>query len=128
MRSSDIPPMTIHAWLRYDVFRRLVPTSVQSILEIGAGQGSVGSLLARSFHYVGLEPDRESFAAAATRIGDTGTVHPIQEQDFTSEDSFDVVCAFEVLEHVEDDRGALVAWQRHCERGGWPLCERSSGS
>lgn len=111
--------MTLHAWLRYDVFRRLLPTSVRSILEIGAGKGSVGSLLARRFRYVGLEPDPESFVAAANRIGETGTIHPLREQEYSSEESFDVVCAFEVLEHIEDDQGALVDWQRYVKRGGW---------
>jgi SAM-dependent methyltransferase len=31
---------------------------------------------------------------------------------------FDVVCAFEVLEHIEDDADALSLWARHLRPGG----------
>ena len=39
------------------------------MLEIGAGQGSAGALLARRFAYVGLEPDETAFRTAVERIG-----------------------------------------------------------
>jgi hypothetical protein len=32
--------------------------------------------------------------------------------------AFDLVCAFEVLEHIEDDRGALAAWTARIAPGG----------
>jgi SAM-dependent methyltransferase len=34
---------------------------------------------------------------------------------------FDIVCAFEVLEHLEDDSGALASWLEHLRPGGWAL-------
>lgn len=111
--------MTMNAWLRYSVFRRLLPPGTRNVLEIGAGLGAVGSLLAREFTYVGLEPDPVSFATARERIGDAGTVLPISVEEFESTDPFDVVCAFEVLEHIEDERAALSGWQRHVRSGGW---------
>jgi SAM-dependent methyltransferase len=113
-----VPPMTIHAWLRYDAFRRLLPADVETVLEIGAGRGAVGALLARRFRYVGLEPDLESFSKAAVRIGDSGSVLQVREETYASDKPFDVVCAFEVLEHLEDDHAALERWQRHLRPGG----------
>jgi SAM-dependent methyltransferase len=118
VKPSRIPPMTLHAWLRYDAFRRLLPEGIQSFLEIGAGKGAVGSMLARRFRYVGLEPDAESFVAALNQVGHLGTVVQTPEEAFDG-DSFDAACAFEVLEHIEDDRAALVRWQRHVKPGGW---------
>jgi SAM-dependent methyltransferase len=111
--------MTIHGWLRYDIFRRLLPEGTQSILEIGAGKGSVGSLLAPDFRYVGLEPDPESFAAASSQVNELGIVVNTDADSFTSDELFDVVCAFEVLEHIADDRAALAQWRRHVKPGGW---------
>ena len=89
--------MTMNAWLRYGVFRRLLPPETRSVLEIGAGMGAVGSLLAREFTYVGLEPDPVSCETARERLAGAGTVLPISAEEFESTDGFDVVCAFEVL-------------------------------
>src|SRR5687768_179150 len=94
------PPMTIHGCLRYDTARRLLPHDAMNILEIGAGVGAVGSLLARSYRYVGLEPDRTSFEAARTQVGSNGDVLCLREEDYETNERFDVVCAFEVLEHL----------------------------
>jgi SAM-dependent methyltransferase len=112
------PPMTVHGWLRYDVFERLLPDRVASILEIGAGVGAVGSLLAKRYHYVGLEPDPESCAEARSRVGGDGVVLCVREEDLETDEGFDLVCAFEVLEHIEDDVAALRRWQRRLATGG----------
>jgi SAM-dependent methyltransferase len=34
---------------------------------------------------------------------------------------FDLVCAFEVLEHIEDDKAALTEWAGRLRPGGWLL-------
>ncbi len=36
-------------------------------------------------------------------------------------EQFDLVCAFEVLEHIEDDATAVKEWARRLEPGGWLL-------
>ena len=119
--------MSPHAWLRFDAIQRLIPPDTRTLLEIGAGQGSAGALLARRFTYVGLEPDETSFRTAVERIGPSGTVLNVPAERYEPPESFDAVCAFEVLEHLEDDRGALVAWKQFVRPGGWLLVSVPAG-
>jgi SAM-dependent methyltransferase len=117
------PPLTFNAWLRHDLIWDMLgglPRET-TVLEIGTGEGAMGARLARRFSYVGLELDPRSFSRARARIeaeglgrmvqGDTSALDPNQ--------AFDVVCAFEVLEHIEDDHAALREWQERLHPGGW---------
>lgn len=108
------PPLPLNAWLRYDVIARMLDRlgPVRSILEIGAGQGAVGARLAKRGRYVGVEPDPTSRATAQARLP-----HVVASLDDV-EGEFDLVCAFEVLEHIEDDRGALGLWASRVAPGG----------
>jgi SAM-dependent methyltransferase len=38
-----------------------------------------------------------------------------------ADELFDLVVAFEVIEHIEDDASALAAWASHLRPGGWLL-------
>ncbi len=124
---AALPPLTLHAWLRYDVVRRLLPTGARTALEIGAGQGSVGAELARRYDYLGLEPDPLSYERAAQRVGAAGRVLNIALEELSGAETFDLVCAFEVLEHIEDDRAALAAWIERIVPGGWLLVSVPAG-
>ena len=112
-----LPPISIHAWLRWDRTVRMLPAAPARLLEIGCGLGSFGQLLAARYEYTGLEPDPEAHEAAAERIGDLGRVLALPVEELPP-GSFDVVCAFEVLEHIEDDLTALRAWQEQLRPGG----------
>ena len=78
------------------------------MLEIGCGQGSVGARLAQHYHYLGVEPDRASWGLAQQRIRAVGhgEVRNITSDEIGAQ-RFDLVCAFEVLEHIEDDAAAV---------------------
>lgn len=119
-REPVMPPLSLRASLRYDVVRRWIEhIDPSTILEIGCGQGAVGARLAKSRDYTGVEPDDTSYEVARERIAALGGVvlHGLHTR-VPAEETFDLVCAFEVLEHIEDDREALVDWIRFVRPGG----------
>jgi SAM-dependent methyltransferase len=120
----SLPPLSLNAWLRYDVVAstlRSLP-EVHSILEVGCGQGALAARLARRYEYVGVELDPTSCAKAQERLAQVGRGRVVCG-DLTTlkEAEFDLVCAFEVLEHIEDDVGALKAWGYRLRSRGWLL-------
>ncbi len=117
---APAPPLMPRAWLRYDVVERvLAGLRPRTVLELGCGQGSMGARLARRAEYVGVEPDPTSFALARTRVGAAGGA--VVQGDHTAVpagSSYDLVCAFEVLEHMRDDAAVLAEWTRFVRPGG----------
>lgn len=125
------PALSLHAWLRYDAILRQLrrATGVHSVLEVGAGQGAVGVMLARRYSYTGLEPDRTSFETARARFAQAG-IGKLLNGDLSALGAgitFDLVCAFEVLEHVEDDAAATLEWAAAVRPGGWLLVSVPAG-
>jgi SAM-dependent methyltransferase len=111
------------AWLRYDVVTRTIPEGVRDVLEVGCGRGAFGARIARSCNYLGLEPDEASYSVAAARIAAVGAgeVRNVMTDALGDDEKFDMVCAFEVLEHIEDDFGAAKEWASHIRPGKWML-------
>ena len=119
---NAVAPLTPNAWLRYDLVERMLPAGVTDVLEVGCGQGSLGARLAQRYDYLGLEPDPTSFAVAQRRIAaiGSGEVRNVTVAGLGAR-QFDLVCAFEVLEHIEDDAAALTEWAGRLRPGGWLL-------
>ncbi len=124
--TTTAPPLTLFGSLRWDVVRRVFPPGPARVLEIGCGQGAVGARLAAAGHdYTGVELDGASADVAAARLTDAGlpgqVVHGSVEALVRPGAGYDVVCAFEVLEHLEDDAGALASWVELLRPGGLVL-------
>jgi len=119
-----LPPLTPYARLRWDVVSRVLdaelPAAGARVLEVGCGQGAVGVRLAARHDYTGVDLDGASVAVARRRMADAGLsatlVHgPLEDVEG---DAYDLVCAFEVVEHIEDDRAAAAEWVSRLRPGG----------
>lgn len=118
------PSLTLTGRLRWDVVCRCLEDieTVETVLEVGAGLGSFGARLATRYDYTGLEPDDRSARVARERVESFGgTLVEGTVADLPPRLRFDMVCAFEVLEHIEDDLKALRLWRDRLENGGWLL-------
>ncbi len=123
---SVLPPLSPNGWLRWEVVSRLLPPATGrrlEVLEVGCGQGGFAARLAQRFDYVGVEPDATSCTVAQQRLAAVGSGE-VRHGDLSAvkpDETFDLVVAFEVIEHIEDDAGALAGWAEHLRPGGWLL-------
>lgn len=90
----------------------------RSLLEIGAGAG----LLLQAAHNrgldaVGVEPSR-SLVEAAKRLNGVDILQGIFPHPETAGRRFDLICAVDVIEHVNDPVGLLRDSARALEKGG----------
>src|SRR4051812_16838491 len=117
------PRLTMNAWLRFDLIRRLIAQiAPHSVLEVGCGQGGLALWLSSQFDYRGYEPDPASFRIAARRLAGERRAQVFNQMLPPEPDrTFDLIVACEVLEHIEDDRGALSSWIRWLSPGGHVL-------
>jgi SAM-dependent methyltransferase len=88
------------------------------VLDAGAGQGSLSTKLVE----LGFEVTSSDASPAAVAVLEDRLSGPVARADINSlpfgEESFDAVLLGEVLEHVEDDRGALAEVARVLRPGG----------
>ncbi|GGL87019.1 class I SAM-dependent methyltransferase [Nakamurella endophytica] len=114
-------PLTPRAALRWPLIKRAVRRAQPgTIVEIGCGQGAMGArLVGLTREYVAVEPDPTSYRVACERIEPRGgTVVNGLTDDLPAGRTYDMACAFEVLEHLEDDAGALRDWAPRIRPGG----------
>ena len=124
MPGPKFVPLAPNAIMRWAVVRaeldRIRPLDT---VEMGCGQGGFGArIAARGGAYVGVEPDPQSSAVARTRVEPFGgSVITGTASDLPESRKFDLLCAFEVLEHLEDDLGHLTTWSNLLKPGGCVL-------
>lgn len=103
-----------HWWYRArrkiiaDLIRRecSVPADAQ-ILEIGCGTGHNLAMLSGFGHVDGLELDEEARAISEKRLGRKVMSSPLPELAEVRDRHYDLIGAFDVIEHIDDDRAAL---------------------
>ncbi|MGE5617580.1 MAG: class I SAM-dependent methyltransferase [Candidatus Woesearchaeota archaeon] len=99
---------------------RLRLPEVPRVLDAGCGSGRTLEDLARYGSVSGVELDPDAAEVAAARGCGEVKVGRLEELPWDA-DSFDLVTCLDVIEHIPDDRGALVELRRVCRPGGWLL-------
>ena len=89
-------------------------------LEIGVGSGHFyEELLKQGFHGIGLDLNPDLIAEhRAARQSHSGPIEFRSLDFFLIREQFDLVVAFEVLEHYEQDLACLSQWRRLLSPGG----------
>jgi SAM-dependent methyltransferase len=96
----------------------------RDLLEIGCGTGYVLDRLRRAFPHLalaGTEFFAEGLAFARERLGDAVSLEQADATRLDRHEAFDLVGAFDVIEHIEDDRGVLTNLHAALRPGGGVL-------
>jgi SAM-dependent methyltransferase len=92
----------------------------QSLIEVGCGTGNVLAAIARGTaigRLVGSEAHPRGLAVAARRAASAELLQ-MDARRIPFRDEFDVVCAFDVIEHVDEDEKVLGEMYAACRPGG----------
>lgn len=123
-RLAEVEPRSF--WYRarsrliVDVVRRHFP-SAREILEVGSGSGGTLLALHRALpgaRLVGAEPSSEGLAIARGRVPDDVELVELDARAMPYHDRFDVVGAFDVLEHIVEDDAAIAGLAQAARPGG----------
>ena len=105
-----------------DRFRRLFPAA-RDYLELGCGTGFVLAAIARTFPALAVTAS-EVLADGLAYVGPRAPRARLLQMDARAlpfEGAFDVIGAFDVLEHIEDDARVLAEMHRALRPGGGVL-------
>jgi SAM-dependent methyltransferase len=92
------------------------------VLEVGCSAGALlYDLAERGYTGVGVELSGKARSIAQQVLADDERFRIESEVPEGPANSFDLVIAFEVLEHIEDDAGALASWLELLKPGGQVL-------
>ena len=114
-----------HWWYRArreiiaDLIRReaKLPTDAR-ILEIGSGTGHNLPMLSGFGHVDALELDEEARALSEKRLGRKVMSSPLPELAGVPDKDYDLIGAFDVIEHIDDDMAAIASIATKLKRGG----------
>lgn len=98
--------------------RRAMPPKNAHILEIGCGTGHNLAMLGRFGEVDALELDEEARTIAEQRLGRKVMSAPLPEIEGVPERHYDLIGAFDVIEHIDDDVAALNSIEKRLKPGG----------
>jgi SAM-dependent methyltransferase len=114
-----------HWW--YKARRLIIKAFIQKInfknnidiLEIGCGSGGNFKMLSGFGEVYGMDLSKEALAVARDKAVNSDNV---KDGCFPSTDpfickKFDLICLFDVLEHLDNDYDALVSLKKYCKSG-----------
>ena len=114
-----------HWWYRArrqvlaDLIRReAAPPEGAHVLEIGCGTGHNLPMLAQFGEVDALELDEQARAVAEKRLGRAVMGAPLPEITGVRDGYYDLIGAFDVIEHIEDDGAALASIAGKLKPGG----------
>ena len=94
------------------------PPADGRILEVGCGTGHNLAMLGTFGEVDAVELDESVRAIAETRLGRQVMSDRLPELLGVPDGTYDLIGAFDVIEHIDDDRAALEAIGRKLRRGG----------
>ena len=114
-----------HWWYRArrevlaELIRRVVhPPKNAVVLELGCGTGHNLAMLGNFGKVDALELDEEARGHAEKRLGRSVMSAPLPELEGVPEHHYDLVGAFDVIEHIEDDKAALASIASRLKKNG----------
>jgi SAM-dependent methyltransferase len=104
---------------RNRILRHLDDVRAGRVLDIGCGPATLlAELSLRGLECTGVDRSAQALSVARhlQQIAPDLKLHA--ELDLSWEGSFDLLLSFEVIEHLEDDVGAMADWRRYLRPGG----------
>jgi len=98
--------------------REARPPANAHILEIGCGTGHNLEMLSEFGTVDALELDEEARSIAERRLGKGVMSAPLPDLAGVPDRHYDLIGAFDVIEHIDDDRAALASIAKRLKRGG----------
>ena len=114
-----------HWWYRArrEVLAALIRSEAQPptgarILEIGCGTGHNLAMLSEFGEVDALELDEQARAVAEKRLGKKALSAPLPQLKGVPLRHYDLIGAFDVIEHIDDDQAALASIAKRLKKGG----------
>lgn len=109
--------------VRFEIIRQSIKKYVYKgtplkILNIGVATGAGSDMLSEFGDVVSSEYDEETCTFLRENLKMNVTQASVTDLPF-DDHTFDLVCAFDVIEHVEDDLKAYEEMKRVCSHGGY---------
>ena len=98
--------------------RKALPPAGAKVLEIGCGTGHNLAMLAEFGEVDALELDPEARKIAEGRLGKPVLSAPLPQLKGVPRDHYDLIGAFDVIEHIDDDHAALMSIARRLKPSG----------